>query len=135
MPVYLYIHRSPTGTRQHRFRERYELRHIDYELHREVNSKGEIISDVLGGVIRVVIHGFGDEGLFHWLFRTDTEENGEIVTTDDYEKVIEKFSFSRAKATGYKLHFDAYMKNPVAAVLTIEAKEIATDNNLFYEHK
>ena len=135
MPSYLYIHKSRTDTPQNLFQERYELRHFEYELNRKMNYKGEIISSVLGGVVRLTIDGFGDNGLFHWLFRPDIAENGEIVTTDGYEKVIEKLTFSRAKATGYKLHFDAYAKEPAAVVLTIEAKEITTDNDLFFERK
>jgi hypothetical protein len=111
------------------------VRHFDYELHREINSKGEIVSDVLGGTIRVVIDGFGDNGLFHWLFRPDMEENGEIVVMDEYEKVIEKLTFARAKAKGYKLHFDAHVKAPAISILTIEAKEITTDNDLFFERR
>jgi len=55
MPTYLYIHESRTDSPQHRFRSEYELRTMDYELRREVNGKGEIVSDVAGGKIRAVI--------------------------------------------------------------------------------
>ncbi|NDV64649.1 type VI secretion system tube protein TssD [Bacteroides sp. 224] len=135
MPTYLHIHKSRTDSPQNLFRERYEVRHFDYELRRETNSKGEIISDVLGGVVRVIMDGFGDNGLFHWLFRPDVEENGEIVTTDEHERIIEKFTFAKAKAKGYKLHFDASVKTSAVSILTIEAKEITTDNDLFFERK
>ena len=135
MSTYLYFHSLRTDSSQHRYRDRYELRHVDYELTRSVNSKGEVASDVSGGQIRAVLDGFGDDHLFHWLFRPDIEENGEIVTLDIHERTIETFSFSRAKAVGYRLHFDAHAKDSVAAVLTIEASEIATDNELTYEHR
>jgi len=133
--INLYVHKDRTVSPQNLFQGIYELCHFDYELYRETNAKGEIISDTLGGIIRVVIGGFGDNVLFHWLFRTDIEENGEIVTIDKHEQVIEKFSFSRAKIRGYKLHFDTHAKPPVATILTIEAKEIVTDKDLFFEKK
>lgn len=135
MPTYLYLHQEHTDTHQRRFRSEYELRHADYELSRAVSYKGEIMSDVTGGQIRAVIDGFGGDDLYHWLFRPDIEENGEIVTVDHNERVIEKFTFSRAKAVGYRLHFDAGTKDAVAAVLTIDAKEIVTDNNLTFERR
>ena len=135
MKSYLHIHQSRTDSPQHLFRERYTLRHFDYELHRETNAKGEITSDVLGGIIRVVIDDFGDNGIFRWLFLPNMLESGEIVTTDEHERVIEKFTFAKAKAKGYKLHFDASVKTSAVSILTIEAKEITTDNDLFFEKK
>jgi hypothetical protein len=135
MPTRLYIHSERTDTEQHRYRGEYELTHADYELAREVNHRGEIASEVFGGRIRVVMDGFGDETLFRWLFRTDIEENGEVVTSDAHERVIEKFEFAGASATGYRLHFDANTKSAVAVVLTIDAKEIKTDNDLTYKRR
>lgn len=135
MPTYLYLHRTRTDTHQRVFRSEYELRHVDYELSRRVNSKGEIDSEVTGGRIRAVINGFGGEDLFHWLFRPDLEERGEIVTVDRQERMIEKLTFSRAKALSYRLHFDAGTQDTVAAIVTIDAKEIVTDNDLYYEKR
>lgn len=136
MPTYLYLHREQTTDKvRKRFRNAYEVRQVEYELSRKTNHKGEIISDICGGRIKVVIDGFGDDALFHWLFRPDMEEDGEIVTLDTHEKGIEKFSFGRARATGYRLHFDANMKDAVIAILTIDAKEITTDNDLNYEQR
>lgn len=135
MPTYLYLHQIQTDTQQQRFEEHYTLRHADYELHRETNSKGEIISDVSGGMIRVVLDDFSNNALFRWLSRQDIEENGEIVITDDYESVLEKISFKRAKLKGYKLHFDANVKDSIASILTIEAKEISVNNEALYDIK
>lgn len=133
MSTYLYIHKERTDTEQRFFRREYELRQADWELSREVNSKGEITSDVTGGRIRAVINGFGNEDLFHWLFRPDIEERGEIVTVDRHERMIEKLTFSGAKAVGYRLHYDAGTQDAVAAIVTIDAKKIVTDNDLYYE--
>jgi len=135
MHTYLHIHEARTDTHQRLYRSRYELRGVDYELSRTVNSRGELDSDMRGGRIRAVIDGFGDEDLFHWLFRPDIEECGEIVTVEGGERMVEKLRFSRAKAVGYRLHFDAGARNSVAAVVTIDAREIETDNELFYERR
>jgi hypothetical protein len=135
MPTYLYLHSVRTDTEQRRFRSEYILRHVDYELSRDVNSRGEITSGTMGGRIRLVMDGFGDETLFAWICSPGREENGEIVTMDPHERVIEKFSFARAKATGYRLHFDANIKEAVSVILTIEAGEIATDSDLYFQHQ
>lgn len=133
MPTYLYLHKQRTDTEQHRYRGEYELRHADYELSRNVDHKGEIVSDIMGGRIRVVIDGFGDEEIFSWLFDPAKQENGEIVTTDGNETVLEKFTFAKAKAVKYRLHFDANTKDAVLAVLTIDAGEITTESELYYK--
>jgi len=136
MPTYLYLHKENDEGLQKKFRGVYELRHVDYELSRTVNNKGEIMSDIRSGDIRVVIDGFGDETLFNWLFGGYLQyENGEVVTMDEHERVIEKFSFGKAQAQKYRLHYDANAKNSVASSLTIEAREITTDKELYYESK
>jgi hypothetical protein len=135
MPTFLHIHPERTDSPQHVFRGKYELRHADYSLCRQVNHKGEIASEIAGGQIRTVIDGFGDETLFHWLFRPDIEQSGEVVTLDEAERVIEKFTFAKARATGYRLHFDAGAKNSVAAIVTIDAAEIRTENDLNFKKR
>lgn len=135
MSTYLYIHRSRTDTEQRFFRSEYELRHADWELSREVNGKGEIVSDMTGGRIRAVINGFGGDDLFRLLLRPDIVEKGEIVTVDRNERMIEKLTFSRAKVVSYRLHFDANTPDAVATIVTIDAKEIVTDNDLHYEKR
>ncbi len=133
MPTYLYLHRQNAGTVPYHYRNRYEVRHVDYELNRNVNHKGEIVSDITGGNLRIVLEGFGDEALFSWLFDPSKEENGEIVTTDTDKTVIEKFTFDKAKAIRYRLHFDAGSRESVSAVITIEAGEIVTEGELYYK--
>lgn len=130
MPTYLYIDELRTDTEQKRYRNEYELRHADYELSRAVNLKGEVTSDVMGGRIRVVIDGFGDEDLFNWLFDAAKRRSGEVVTTDAHEKVIEKFSFADARAVKYRIHFDANTKDAVSVVLVIDAVRITAENEL-----
>jgi len=135
MPNFLHIHPLRTDTSQNWYRDVYRLSKVDYELSRNVNNKGETVSDLKGGRIVATLEEFGDSNLFHWLFRPDILEQGEVVTTDLQERVIEKFHFARAKLAGYRLHFDANTKNAIFAVLTIDAAEISTDNNLFFETK
>ncbi|MCD8031677.1 MAG: type VI secretion system needle protein Hcp [Bacteroides sp.] len=135
MPTYLHIHKLPTDTVQHHYRSRYEVRHMDYELSRSVNQKGEIISDITGGKIRMVLEGFGDEELFTWLFDALQEEDGEIVTMDPDKRVVEKFTFDRARAVQYRLRFDADSREAVSAVVTIEAGVISTEGELYYNQR
>jgi len=108
---------------------------MDYELSRSVNQKGEIVSDLTGGRIRMVLEGFGDEELFTWLFDPLKEENGEIVTLDLDKRVIEKFTFDQARAVQYRLHFDADSREAVSVVVTIEADAIQTESELYYNKR
>lgn len=135
MTTYLYIDELFTGTAQKRYRNGFELRQVDYELNRAISQSGVIISDVTGGRIKAVIHGFGNEDLFNWLFDPAKKKSGEVVTTDSFEKVIGKFTFTNARAIKYRLHYDANTKSGISAELVIEAGEIATENELQYKRK
>ena len=86
MQTYLYIHRENTAGPQERYRSTYPLKHVDYELSRAVGRKGEVLSDVQGGKIRMVIDGFADSQLMAWIFDAVRREDGAIVTVDEREK-------------------------------------------------
>lgn len=133
MPTYLYLHKEENDTVRNEFRGEYELCGADYEFTRDASYKGEVVSEMKGGIIKVTINGFGDELLFNWLFRPDMRKDGEIVTVDIRERVIEKLSFAKARAVKYNLRFDS--GTATAAVLTIDAEEMATDNDLYYERR
>lgn len=55
MQTYLYIHKEKTSGPQDRYRGKYPLKHVDYELSRAVGRKGDVISDVQGGQVREVL--------------------------------------------------------------------------------
>lgn len=135
MPTYLYLHKENNDLPQKEFKGKCAVRNVSYELSRTVGKKGEITSDIKGGMIKLTLEGFGDELLFNWLFRPDMQKDGEVVTLDTAERVIEKFSFEKAEALKYKLEFDPENKNNVTAELTINAGVITTDNDLYYETK
>jgi hypothetical protein len=135
MPYFLHIHPQRTDSPQNWFRDAYRLRQADFELNRNINYKGDAVSDLKGGRITAVLEGFGDENLFDWLFRSDVKKSGEVIKTDIYETVIEKFHFAKAALSGYRLQFNADSDEATSAILTIDANEITTDNELYYEAK
>lgn len=134
MPTYLYLHsESGDGMPGKKFRGKYTIHTTSCEFSRDVDYKGEINSDVKGGIVNLTLDGFGDELLFNWLFRPDMQKDGEIVTVDMSERVVEKICFERGEALKYRILFDADNKNAVTAELTIKAGGITTDNDLYYE--
>jgi hypothetical protein len=134
MPLFLRLHPLHTDSVQSLFRDTYPLREVNYELTRNVSGhRDNFISELKGGKITAVLDGFGDENLFRLLFSHDIVETGEVVSIDIQERVIDKFRFSRAKFLGYRLNFDASSKEEITTTLTIEAKEISSDNDLFFE--
>lgn len=135
MKTYLYLHRESVTEQQEQFRGRYELRHVDYEFSRTTDRHGAIASDVRGGVIRVAIDGFADALLLAWLFSQTHMEDGEIVTLDPTERVVEKLSFKHATALDFRMNFDSRLKEALITTIRIEAAEIETDNDLYVQNR
>jgi len=121
-------------TPRKKFLGEYELVSADYEFRRSVNGRGEITSEVAGGVINVEIDGLGDGTLQRWLFRPANLEDGQIVTMDG-ETTTGKLSFARAKVVLYRLHFDSNTRSGATSILKIEAGDMSTDNDLYFEKK
>ena len=134
MQTYLYLHKENTGLPQEQYQGEYPLRHADYELSRSVNRRGEIASGVCGGEIRVVIDGFAQAALLGWVFDSFRKENGTIETIDEHEKTIAKLHFTEATVKNFRISYDSRVKNGVATLLTVEAREIITDNDLHFEN-
>jgi hypothetical protein len=100
-----------------------------------VGRKGEITSGVCGGEIRIVIDGFADATLLGWLFDTFRKEDGAIVTLDEHETTFAKLQFSGASVKNYRMNYDSRVKKGVVTIIVIEAKEITTDNDLFFNNR
>lgn len=135
MQTYLFLHKENTVLPHAQFRGRYPLRHMDYELGRTVGRKGEVTSDVRGGEIRVAIEGFADHALMQWFFDPTRKEDGEIVTLNEYDQTFTKFRFMGASAVQFRLNYDSRLKESVTTILTIRAREIVTDNDLYFEKR
>lgn len=133
MQTYLYIHKENTSGPQERYRGIYPLKHVDYELSRAVGRKGEVLSDVQGGKIRMVIDGFADSQLMAWIFDAVCREDGAIVTVDESEKVISKLRFDGALVAKFRFNYDSRVKEGTSTLLTIAVREITTDNDLHFE--
>lgn len=135
MQTHLYLHKENTDLPQSEYRGKYPLKHYDYSLSRTVGRKGEITSGVCGGEIRIVIDGFADATLLGWLFDTFRQENGAIVTLDEHETTFVKLQFAGASVRSYRMNYDSRVKKGVATIIVIEAKEIETDNDLFFKNR
>lgn len=135
MQTYLQIKKKNTGIPQAEYWGRYELRAVDYEFSRAVGCKGEITSEVRGGKIRVAIEGFADSLLMAWLFDPIRSEGGVITTLDETNRTLSKLHFAGGKATAMRLNYDSQVKNGLVMLVTIDAREIRTDNDLYFERK
>ena len=127
MQTHLYLHKENTDLPHDEYRGKYPLKHFDYGLSRNVGRKGEITSGLCGGEIRIVIDG--------WLFDTFRKEDGAIVTLDEHETTFAKLQFSGASVRSYRMNYDSRVKKGVVTIIVIEAKEIVTDNDLFFKNK
>lgn len=135
MQTHLYLHQEHSGTPQAKFRGRYELRHVAYELWRETNHKGDVASELQSSEIHLVIKGFADTLVFAWLFDPYRKEDGEIVSMNSREQVIEKLKFEGAAITDYRMHYDSRVKEGLVTLLTIKVKRVSTDNDLYNQSK
>lgn len=135
MPTYLYIHKEHPSGPQERYRGVYPLKHVDYELSRAVGRKGEVISNVQGGKIRIVVDGFADSLLMAWLFDAVRREDGVLVTVDEHEKVLSKLHFDGASVSKFRFNYDSRVKEGTSTILTIAARAIRSDNDLHFESR
>ena len=78
---------------------------------------------------------FADATLLGWLFDTFRKEDGAIVTLDEHETTFAKLQFSGASVRSYRMNYDSRVKKGVVTIIVIEAKEIVTDNDLFFKNK
>ena len=60
---------------------------------------------------------------------------GRIVTLDEHETTFAKLQFSGASVRSYRMNYDSRVKKGVVTIIVIEAKEIVTDNDLFFKNK
>lgn len=135
MQTHLYIHKENGGTPQVKYRSSYLLKHVDYALSRATNRKGEVNSELRGGEISIVIDGFADYTLLRWLLDPIIKEDGEIVTMDEHVQNISKFQFSGATIRNFRMNYDSRMKSGLSTLITIDAKEIVTDNELNFQNR
>lgn len=133
MATRLKLHPLNSGTPQASFRGDYELMQADFELHRRINRHGQAGSLLQGGGIRLAISGETDALLWAWLFDPVKKENGEIIITDNHERVISKTTFTGALAVNFRIHFDARVRDGLLTIVTLEAESLATDKELYYE--
>ena len=130
MQSYFYLHKENTEGPQERYRNTYVLQTVDYEFHRSVDKRGEIISELKGGKITITIDGFADSLLLAWLFDDYIKEDGAIIMMDENEKDIEKLHFSNATVSSFHMNYDSKSDNGVSTSITIRAKEMKTDKDL-----
>lgn len=62
-------------------------------------------------------------------------KDGAIVTLDEHETTFAKLQFAGASVKSYRMNYDSRVKKGVVTIIVIEAKEIATDNDLFFTNK
>lgn len=135
MPTYLYIHPEASETPQALFRDRYPIRTFDFEFSRDVDRRGEIVSGIHGGSIRVVLEGFADANLLAWIFDPIRKESGEIRILDEFERNLGWVRFKGASVCSYRLHYDSRIKEGVTLLLAIWVKELVTDGDVYFEKK
>ena len=135
METYLYIHKKSTNTSHVEYRSKYVIKHVEYVLSRETNSRGEIDSELRGGEISIVIDGFAEPAMVSWLVDPMRKECGEVVINDSFTESVSKFQFAGATLSNFRMNYDSRMKSGLSTLITIVAKEIVTDNDLNFEKR
>lgn len=134
MQTYLYLHKEGTQAPQEQYSGKYLLKHVDYDFFRSVGRRGEIASDVQGGEIHIVLDDFADAVLMGWIFSPYKRRKGMIVTKEG-EETVATLQFSEAKLSSFRMNYDSRVKEGLATLLTIEAGEILTGNDLYVQNK
>jgi len=104
--------------------QNYDLIHSEYSFHKDINRNGEVLSDVVGGNIRVALPVFPTDELLAWVFDHGKKFNGEIVINDTNEEVIEKIYFEQARCVEFRLHYEPSENNNIVLLMTINVQKM-----------
>ncbi|MEN9918239.1 MAG: hypothetical protein RL662_675 [Bacteroidota bacterium] len=104
--------------------QNYDLLHSEYSFHKDTNKNGEVLSDVVGGTIRVVLPIFPTDELLAWVFDHGKKINGEIVIDDRHGEVIEKIYFEEARCVAFKLHYEPIERHNIVLQMTINVQRM-----------
>jgi hypothetical protein len=111
-----------------------ELSGMGYSLERNLNRKGEVVSNgPHGSGLKILTRELPPAGMLRWLFGHTRKLDGEIVA-EEAGKERPLVRFSRATPVAYSLRYDAHQKGPVclAGELEIMAEEVVTDDDVTY---
>jgi hypothetical protein len=104
--------------------QNYDLIHSEYSFHKKVNRNGEVLSDVMGGNIKVVLPVLPTDELLSWVFDHGKKFNGEIVINDANEEVIEKVYFEEARCVEFRLHYEPNDISNIVLLMTINVQRM-----------
>ena len=60
---------------------------------------------------------------------------GRLLHWNEHETTFAKLQFSGASVRSYRMNYDSRVKKGVVTIIVIEAKEIVTDNDLFFKYQ
>jgi hypothetical protein len=117
--------------------EEVEVSGMSYSVERDLNRKGEVVSNGLrGSGLKILTREFPQGGMLRWLFSRTRRLDGEVVAG---EKGKERplLHFSQARPVAYSLRYDAHQggKSCLTAEMEITADKIVTDQDVTWERR
>jgi hypothetical protein len=111
--------------------EKYELLSCDYHLYKNIDSNGEVNSDLRGGLFTMFIIGEPSDELLAWMFDHAKKYNGEITIMDTSEETLEQVYFENARLVCLHIHYRAEDRPNTATELKMAVDNIRIGNAYF----
>jgi hypothetical protein len=110
---------------------KYELLSCDYQLHKNINSDGEVSSDLRGGLFTMFMVGEPPDELLAWMFDHVKKYNGEVTIMDTSEETMEQVYFEDVRLIYLHIHYKAEDKPNTVTELKMGANNMRIGDAYF----
>lgn len=124
----LKLRRPDSDNVQHLYHESYDVIHCEYSLHKSMNHRGEVNSDVQAGDINVALPILPNDDIMSWVFDPAKKYNGEITFNDAFQESLERVYFEEGRPVSFRLHYEPGETTHVVLLLTINAQRLIIGN-------
>lgn len=102
----------------------YELTHCSYSFIKQIDNKGEVQSNTIGGVVKVEINSIPSKELIDWSLNHRRYHNGAIIFCDDSGTPLEKLFFTETACIEMELSYIKTGNGYIKTQLTLSAKTL-----------
>jgi len=122
---YLVLGELPTIDITGLSKEGYELTHCTYSFIKNIDDKGEVQSNTIGGVIQIEISYLPSKELIEWSLNSRRYKNGVIIFCDDAGIPLEKIYFQDTACIKMDLSYIRVGDGYITTNLTLSVKSMS----------
>lgn len=114
--------------------EGYELSHCNYSFVKNIDDKGEVQSNTIGGIIKIEIPSLPTKELIDWSLNPRKYTDGAIIFCDDSGIPLEKIFFNGAACVSMEISYIKTGNGYMTTSLILSTKKM-TIGRITYDSK